>query len=78
VLFTKYYYSDNINEDEMGGKVAPKGRREMRNKFLLEIVKGTGLSEGLGLDGGNVRKDIVWSGLGCIYLIQISIGDGFC
>jgi hypothetical protein len=55
LLFTIYYYSDKIREDEMGG--ACSAHDETRNAYKIFVsLKGRDHSEDLGVDGSIIFK----------------------
>jgi hypothetical protein len=55
MLFTKYYYDDQIKEDEMGDMYRAKGRTQTCT-FELVNQKGRDLLRDLGVDGKIIIK----------------------
>jgi hypothetical protein len=49
--FTKYYYGDQVKDDEMDSACSTDGRDEMHRKFWTEDLKGRDHSEYLDVDG---------------------------
>jgi hypothetical protein len=55
MLLTKYYYGDEINEDEMGGACSmPSGSLEMCTKYWFKGLKGRDHSQDQGVDGSTI------------------------
>jgi hypothetical protein len=57
LLFTKYFWDEQIKKDEMGGTCSAHGEIKMRTKFCLGSLKGRDHPEHIG-----VGKSIILNG----------------